>query len=189
MIKINTDWFRNFVGDDTLVPVRIDNYSSNNSCSESNNQNNDGVSIENDQEDSGLDADGRAQECDVMEMTLSGWIMRCQQYEQHKQQPQTCCGPEKKTIQSERNEDSTANHPNQTTKFYLKDWHLVKFLSDKTNYVSNQQDLNVSHEGHNVRRLGHLGLDGDDVTLFHHRFFFTSVCFGFFISYRISRFT
>ena len=75
---INTEWFSKYVGNDTLVPVRIDNI--------------DGST--------GLDEDGRAEECQTKHMKLSEWISQCQE-------PSSCAG-------------------------YLKDWHLVQFLSNNS---------------------------------------------------------
>ena len=66
---INTDWFSAFVGSDTLVPVRIDNFSTNDELSYDQN----GPKEEN----KGLDEDGRAEECETKQMKLCEWIMQC----------------------------------------------------------------------------------------------------------------
>ena len=79
--KVNTEWFSKYVGNDTLVPVRIDN-------------NIDGSG-------GGLDEDGRVEECQTKHMKLSDWISQCHE----QQQSSSCAG-------------------------YLKDWHLVQFLSN-----------------------------------------------------------
>jgi len=81
--KVNTEWFSKYVEDDTLVPVRI------------------GTNIEG--SNTGLDEDGRAEECQTKHMKLSEWISQCHEH----QQSSSCVG-------------------------YLKDWHLVQFLSNNT---------------------------------------------------------
>jgi hypothetical protein len=50
--RINTSWFETYVGEDTMVPVRIDR-------------------------DNGLDKDGRAEECTTKMMRLKDWITSC----------------------------------------------------------------------------------------------------------------
>eukprot|EP00986_Skeletonema_menzelii_P010730 scaffold5357_cov150-Skeletonema_menzelii.AAC.8 len=52
--RINTSWFEKFVGEDTMVPVRIDGKNE-------------------------LDEDGRAEECETKMMSLKDWISSCQQ--------------------------------------------------------------------------------------------------------------
>ncbi|KAL7535799.1 hypothetical protein ACHAWF_005269 [Thalassiosira exigua] len=92
--KINTEWFRRFVGDDTLVPVRIDKL---------------GVSNDDNSRQHGLDADGRAEECETKQMELTEWIRQCQ-------------------IQSKPAEENSSS---ETQVEYLKDWHLVQHLFEK----------------------------------------------------------
>ena len=53
-VSVNAEWFRHAVGDETLVPVRLDA----------------GIP-------EGLDAEGRAEECATEEMKLSDWIEDC----------------------------------------------------------------------------------------------------------------
>ncbi|KAL7534243.1 hypothetical protein ACHAXR_005750 [Thalassiosira sp. AJA248-18] len=93
--KINTEWFRRFVGGDTMVPVRIDHFGTHSDLP--NNQDN----LKG--EHSGLDEDGRAQECETKQMKLDDWIIQCQ----------------KQYMKNGSN--------------YLKDWHLVQYLLDKQN--------------------------------------------------------
>lgn len=57
--QINTDWFSRFIGNDTLVPIRIDN------------------SIGNE-----LDDDGRADECETKQMKLGEWISQSERSEE-----------------------------------------------------------------------------------------------------------
>ncbi|KAL9184415.1 hypothetical protein ACHAXT_002501 [Thalassiosira profunda] len=82
--KINTEWFRRHVGDDTLVPVRIDSI-----C----------------KKEDGLDNEGRAQECETVQMKMSEWITQCKH-------------------------TSSTDDANMQRR-YLKDWHLVQYLSEK----------------------------------------------------------
>lgn len=69
-MKINTEWFQKFVGDNALVPIRIDNSAT--SYSDLSSQND----LHNEQ--NGLDDDGRAQECETQHMKLVDWIVQCQ---------------------------------------------------------------------------------------------------------------
>mmetsp|Transcript_31347 Transcript_31347/g.66246 ORF Transcript_31347/g.66246 Transcript_31347/m.66246 type:complete len:607 (+) Transcript_31347:196-2016(+) len=91
---VNTEWFSTFVGDDSMVPVRINN-----------NQPGRG---------SNLDDDGRAQECETMEMKLSEWIDECRDHEE----------------QFHASGRSGERRPRDNIG-YLKDWHLVNFLSQR----------------------------------------------------------
>jgi hypothetical protein len=102
-IQINTDWFRRFVGDDTIVPVRVDN------CDDCTINGSGGY----------LDDDGRARECGTKEMKLSEWIFHCKQQKQKEQEQQD------------------DNQTNDTTKLYLKDWHLARLLAEKQHTGSN----------------------------------------------------
>ncbi|KAK1737198.1 JmjC domain-containing protein [Skeletonema marinoi] len=52
--RINTSWFERYVGEDTMVPVRIDGKNE-------------------------LDDDGRAEECETIMMSLKDWVSNCQQ--------------------------------------------------------------------------------------------------------------
>jgi len=99
--KINTEWFRRFVGNDTLVPVRIDNFGTRGVFNNEDDQKG---------ELNGLDEEGRAQECETKQMKLTEWIIRCQK-------------------QSLNVDDPTNNMQSG----YLKDWHLVQYLSKKQN--------------------------------------------------------
>lgn len=90
-IVVNTEWFSTFVGDDSVVPVRINN-----------NQPGRG---------SNLDDDGRAQECETVEMKLSEWIDECR-------------GRVEQFHSGGRSGEEGPRH-------YLKDWHLVNFLSQR----------------------------------------------------------
>ncbi|KAL7463258.1 hypothetical protein ACHAXS_003638 [Conticribra weissflogii] len=89
---VNTEWFSNFVGDDSLVPVRI-------------NDNQPGCG-------NNLNDDGRAQECQTVEMTLSEWIEECRKHEE----------------QFHSSRQGGEGKPGDDIG-YLKDWHLVNFLS------------------------------------------------------------
>ena len=103
---INTEWFRSHVGSDTLVPVRI---------IDPNNQN-----------DDGLDGDGRAVECATVEMKLDAWIQYCRQL---------------KDITSNSLHEVQASESLQSaTTHYLKDWHL-QFLFDKQHKDINKLTL------------------------------------------------
>ena len=84
--NINIEWFKNHIGGDTKVPVRINRNETSN------------------QVDDVLDADGRAHECETVEITLSEWI----QY---------------------RNQSDPSPFKIDSLG-YLKDWHLQQFLSD-----------------------------------------------------------
>lgn len=107
---INVDWFRNCLGGDTKVPVRVD-----------------ATNDQNGNQDDGLDADGRATECETVEMKLCEWIEYCKQTNQ-----------------------STLVYPCEykglTSIGYLKDWHLLQFLKSKQQqqqrYNSQPQSIN-----------------------------------------------
>jgi hypothetical protein len=90
---INAEWFINHLGGDIKVPVRVD--ATNNSNGK--------------KHDTGLDEDGRAVECETVEMELGEWIEYCKQANR-----------------------STVVHSCNTNGFasirYLKDWHLLQFL-------------------------------------------------------------
>jgi hypothetical protein len=60
--RINTSWFERYVGEDTIVPVRID-----------------GTKTE-------LDEDGRAEECTTKMMSLKDWIASCQQQSRNQEE-------------------------------------------------------------------------------------------------------
>ena len=85
--RINIEWFTEHIGGDTKVPVRINSNGTSN------------------HKDNVLDADGRAYECETVEMTLSEWI----QYRDQSDKPSFKLG----------------------SFGYLKDWHLQQFLRDK----------------------------------------------------------
>jgi hypothetical protein len=85
---VNVEWFREFVGDDNMVPVRVE--------AANNNQNN-----------GGLDDDGRAMECETVELKLSEWV----QYSNGASYDQT------KLLDS-------------SSPGYLKDWHLLQHFND-----------------------------------------------------------
>ena len=62
--RINTEWFRCIIGNDTIVPVRYSD------CDDGTASNNfDGE---------GLDDEGRARECNTRQMSLDEWISKCQ---------------------------------------------------------------------------------------------------------------
>jgi hypothetical protein len=62
--RINTEWFRCIIGNDTIVPVR---YPDCDDCTASNNV-----------DGEGLDDEGRARECNTRQMSLDEWISKCQ---------------------------------------------------------------------------------------------------------------
>lgn len=82
---VNREWFLQHVGADTVVPVRYDPTSYKQAL---------------------LDKEGRANECQVVEMKLQEWIALVDRLETDDQQP-------------------------VKSSYYLKDWHLVALLESK----------------------------------------------------------
>lgn len=101
---INVEWFRKYVGVNTKVPVRIDGRESNSRTN-------------NDQSGNELDSDGRATECDTVEMTLCEWIQYCQQDKQ-------------RSLHDVSKEEERQPIELGSTG-YLKDWHLLQLLSSE----------------------------------------------------------
>ena len=98
--QINTEWFRRFIGNKTLIPVRYTEY-----C--------DDYTAANNVHDQGLDEEGRARECKTMHMSLDEWISKCQN--------------QRNRLQANL-DDAT---PTDTVEWYLKDWHLLQFLTNQ----------------------------------------------------------
>ena len=93
---VNVDWFKEHVGDETNVPVRVDPTDDAESSSHE------------------LDADGRAIECESVNVKLCEWIEHCQQ------------------LQRPMSPESAYNYNNELgPSGYLKDWHLQQLLATK----------------------------------------------------------
>lgn len=75
------------------------------------------INNRNNQNDDDLDGDGRAVECTTVEMKLDTWIQ--------------CCRQSKDTISNCLHEVQASESLQSTSTDYLKDWHLVQFLSDR----------------------------------------------------------
>lgn len=105
--SVDVNWFCKNIGGDTIVPVRIANEHHHNNV--------------------GLDADGRAVECETDEMTLYEWIRHCQQVKQPTSNAVIAKLEDSNEIESLR---------------YLKDWHLLQFLSAKK-YVNESGDMHL----------------------------------------------
>jgi len=108
--NINDEWFRRYVGDNILVPVRTDNDRPTNNLS----SNQDDLKGEN----NGLDEDGRAVECKTKQTKLRDWIDECK-------------------IHSQQYE-SNSNTTNDVQSGYLKDWHLLQYIMNKQKDHSEQ---------------------------------------------------
>lgn len=143
--RINTEWFRQFVGNDTMVPVRYTEICDDNE-------------LRNDGDEDGLDDDGRAQECKTKHMCVDEWISTCQK--QH-----TC--PLRDNLNYS---DPTKNDTEANVEWYLKDWHLLQFLSkqdiDSTTLSSPPLPLystpNIFERDILNRFLERCGSDGDE---------------------------
>lgn len=105
---VDTEWFRKFVGDDTKVPVRIEPTN---------------TAIVN--QDNGLDDEGRATECDTVEIKLCEWIQYCQ-------------------TTSEQGQLEMCPLMKIGTAGYLKDWHLLQFLGKEQSQDTNHHLLHSS---------------------------------------------
>ena len=107
--QINTEWFRQFVGNDTMVPVRYTEICDDNE-------------LRNDGDEDGLDDDGRAQECKTKQMSLDEWISTCQNHQTR---------PLRDNFSSS---DPKKNDTEPRIEWYLKDWHLLQFLANQDSY-------------------------------------------------------
>ncbi len=119
---INTDWFKNHVGPSTLVPVRQQphNLKRNNSDFDR--------SSEEDEKD-GLDENGRATECETIQVSMEEWIKFVSKlHETDGKHSYMKVGNDMKKF------DST---------LYLKDWHLQTVLESRWN-ISIGEDLSRS---------------------------------------------
>ncbi len=103
--QINTEWFRRFIGNNTLVPVRYTEY-----C--------DDYATINNVHDQGLDEEGRARECKMKQMSLDEWISKCQNQRNRQQVNLDGVTP---------TDRDTECH----VEWYLKDWHLLQFLANQ----------------------------------------------------------
>ena len=100
VVEVNRNWFLESLGKDSKVPVRFQE----SSCSQS---------------DAALDEDGRAQECETIEMSLYEWIDLLDETQVSASSP--CLSSTSSSWKDESN-------PNQPESYYLKDWHLQSTL-------------------------------------------------------------
>lgn len=124
---INTEWFLQELGSTTIVPVRRNPQRSNfhreqHLKQELDDDNNSQGILEGDGDE--LDEDGRATECETIQMTMEEWIyylseLRSQQHDMNNHHLTMKVGDEMKLL------DST---------LYLKDWHLQNILESSNKW-------------------------------------------------------
>ena len=111
--SIRCSWFSENVGGNSVVPVRMPLYPAENTSTSS-------ISV--------LDEEGRARECETIEMSMDSWIKYCQ------------------------DDKASASHSTKEEsrdKLYLKDWHLMQVIENKEKEREEQMSASTRREGRN----------------------------------------
>ena len=131
---INTDWFLREIGPSTLVPVRRNPRTKKKHNDNLEDNNDDDDDDDEEEEERELDEEGRATECETIQMRMDDWIQfLAEQYN------------DIQVGKSRYNHHHCHNIKGQTgdsmvdSTLYLKDWHLQNILDHKWNVVSLQQ--------------------------------------------------
>ena len=111
--SIRCSWFSENVGGNSVVPVRMPLYPAENTSTSS-------TPV--------LDEEGRARECETIEMSMDSWIKYCQ---------------DDKASASHSTEEESRD------KLYLKDWHLMQFIENKEKEREEQMSAGTRREGRN----------------------------------------
>ena len=104
---IRCSWFSEYVGGESVVPVRKPLCPSEDTSTSS-------TSV--------LDEEGRARECETIEMSMDQWIKYCQD--------------DKASASNSTEEESRG-------KLYLKDWHLMQFIENKKKETEMQTSAGI----------------------------------------------
>ena len=140
VVRINHKWFQTTLGEHAPVPVRYQPPTNDND-KDNNHQNGDKKNDKDwrhgDNDHLLLDDHGRAMECETREMPLSKWLQLLSQQQQRKGVDDA------ESNSSDTNDDDDhCRSSNASCYYYLKDWHLVSWLSSKNNVNDNNVQRN-----------------------------------------------
>ncbi len=135
---IHYDWFRQHVGAQQLVPLRVLESSKKKSprrhkCYD------DDPDDDDDDDTEALDGMGRAQECPTRHVAMDEWI-RMMMITTLQQPPQSSSSsPVLLDQRSQKDSNTTSNAITSDNSFYLKDWHLQLHLEQQQEQSSHEQ--------------------------------------------------
>jgi hypothetical protein len=161
---IDTEWFLNEIGRSTLVPVRKqpqlqsqkenevvegeeEDYDSDKHHDKHGSTSTD---EDEDEDDVGLlDEDGRATECETIEMNMEDWIERM------------------KNIRNKNNDNGNDNNDDDEEKesvdpnLYLKDWHLQNIIEDRWSVVTEPTSIQRSSSSNELSSCLHQNCENE----------------------------